>query len=81
MIVEDVDAGLDADLVEHGEQRLDGGVARAGAEAAGGAVDLLGAGPDGQDRVGHPEREVLVAVEADLGVVTELGHQGRDPVG
>ena len=45
------------------------------------AVDLLGAGPDGLHRVGDAQAEVLVAVEADLGVVAELGDQRRDPVG
>ena len=45
------------------------------------AVDLLGARPHGLDRVGHAEPEVLVAVEADLGVVAEFGDQRGHPVG
>ena len=43
--VEEVDAGLDADLVEHPDQRLDRRVARTGAEPAARPVDLLGARP------------------------------------
>ena len=48
-------------------------VAGAGAEAAGRAVDLHGAGADREHRVGHGDAEVLVPVEADLRVAAELG--------
>ena len=77
--VEEVDAGLDADLVEDPDQRLDRRVAGAGAEAAAAAVDLLGARPHGLDGVGDAEAEVLVAVEADLRVVAEFGDQRARP--
>ena len=40
----------------------------------------LAPGPDGLHRVRHPQAEVLVAVEADLGVVAEFGNQRRHPV-
>ena len=79
--VEEVDPGLDTDLVEHPDQRLHRSVARTGTEPAARPVDLLGARAHRLDRVRHSETEVLVAVETDLGVVTEFGHQRRDPVG
>lgn len=41
--VEEINAGLDADLVEHPDQRLDRRVTRPGAETPAGPVDLLGA--------------------------------------
>ena len=52
-----------------------------GAEAAAAAVDLRGAGAHRLDRVGDAEAEVLVAVEADVGVVADLGDERGDPVG
>jgi hypothetical protein len=78
--LEGVDAGLDPEPLGDGGERLDRGVARAGAETAGGAVDLLGPRPGRQDGVRHAEPEVLVAVKADLRVVAELGDERGDPV-
>ena len=42
------------------------------------AVDLPRAGLEGQHRVGHAEREVLVAVEADLRLRADLTHERLD---
>ena len=75
----DVDAGLDAEVVEGRGEHLGRRVAGAGAERAQRAVDLPGAGLEGEHRVGDAEREVLVAVEADLRLAADLGHQRRDP--
>ena len=62
----DVDAGADAEPLEGRGEHLGRAVAGAGAEGAQRAVDLQGAGLVGEHRVGDAEREVLVAVEADL---------------
>jgi len=75
-----VHAGPHAEVVEGGGQHLGGRVARAGAERAQRAVHLAGAVLVGQHRVGHAEGEVLVAVEADLGLVADLGVHGLDPL-
>src|ERR1700722_7508227 len=79
--VEEVDAGLDADLVEHANRALDRSVARARTEAPHTAVDLLGARAYCLHGVCYSQPEVLVAVEADLCVLAEFSNQGRHPVG
>src|SRR3954453_6505658 len=72
--VEEVDAGLDADLVEDPDQRLHRRVARPCAEPAAAAVDLLGTRADRLDAVGNAEAEVLVAMKADLCIVAEFSN-------
>ena len=66
--LEQVDAGLDAHAVAHGDEHLQRRVARAGAEPGGRAVDAVGAGFDRRQRVGDAHRQVVVAVEAELGL-------------
>ena len=70
-----------AELVADADERLERRVAGAGAEAADRAVDLGGARAGGDDGVGDAEAEVLVAVEADVGHVADLGDERGDPVG
>src|SRR6185437_5444622 len=76
-----VDAGADAELLADGGEGLGRGVARPGPEPPGAAVHLGSPGADGADGVGHPEGQVLVAVEPDGGVVPELGPERLDPLG
>src|SRR5699024_7546046 len=58
-----VDSGSDAQTVEDRRYGFGGWVTGSGSEAPGGSVDLLGSGPNGQNRVGDTEREVLMTVE------------------
>jgi hypothetical protein len=77
-----VDAGGDAEMVEGSGKYLSGGVARPGAEGAERAVDLGGAVLHREDGVGDAEGEVLVPVEADLGLVSDLrGERGDARLG
>ena len=78
--IEEIDAGLDADLVEHRDQRLDRSIACACAEAPDTAIDLLGSGPHRLLRIGNPESEIFMSVESDLSVITEFGDQCRDSI-
>src|SRR5690242_7782056 len=78
--VEEVDAGLHTDLVEHAYEGLHRRVARTRAEPAARAVDLLGPRADCFDAVGDAEAEVLVAVKADLCVVAEFGDERGNAV-
>ena len=64
----------------YGGERLARRVAGSRAEATSRAVDLHCARPVRNEAVGHTEREVLVAVEADLGVVAELRNQRADAI-
>jgi hypothetical protein len=57
------------------------GVLPAPAHAAAGAVDAARAGRDGGQRIGDAHRQVVVAVEADLGFRLELLAQQRDARG
>ena len=79
--LEGVDAVADAEVVAHRGERLVRRVAGTGAEAAGGPVDLHRAGPHGEHAVADGEAEVVVTVEAHLGVGTELGHHRGDALG
>ncbi|OKH72866.1 hypothetical protein EB74_22580 [Mycobacterium sp. SWH-M5] len=78
--VEEVDAGLDADLVEYADERLDGRVAGSRTESAARTVDLLGTGTNRLDRVGDAQTEVLVAVKSDLGIRSQFGDERLYPV-
>ena len=75
-----VDPGRHVHRLEHGGQDLGRRVAGAGAQRAQRAVDLPGAVLVRDDRVGHAQRQVLVAVEADLRVVAQFGDQRLHPV-
>ena len=66
--------------VRDGDERLDRAVARAGAVAGQRGVDAVDAVLDGDDGVGHRQREVLVGVDADLGLRVEDVAVGPDPV-
>ena len=79
--LEEVHPGGDTELVAHTDERLDGCIAGARAEASGGPIDLLRAGADSHDGVSDPDVKILVPMEPDLGVVPELGHQRGHSVG
>ena len=69
-------------LSQTADERLERRVAGAGAEAARASRRSAWRPPGRRStRVGDAEAEVLVAVEADLRVVAELGDERGDPVG
>ena len=78
---EEVDTGLDADLVADTDEGLDRGVAGAGTEPTGTTVDLLGSRTNCRNGIGDAQAQVLVAVEADLSVVAEFLNQRLDAIG
>ena len=59
------------DQVGGGDERLDGAVAGTGTVTGQRRVDAEDAVLDGDERVGDRQREVLVGVDADLGVGVE----------
>ena len=79
--IEEIDPGLDPNLVEHPHQRLHWGVTRPRPEPADTAVNLLSPGPHRFHRVRHTQPEILVRMKPHLGVITELGDQRRHPIG
>ena len=79
--LEEIDAGFDTDFVEYRDQRLDRRIARTGTEAPDATVDLLGSSTHSLHRVGNPQAEILMAVEAHLRIVAKFGNQRRDPIG
>lgn len=78
---EEVDTGLDADLVANTDEGLDRGVAGAGTEPTGTTVDLLGSRTNCRNGIGDAQAQVLVAVEADLSVIAEFLNQRLDAIG
>ena len=62
---------------QHRDEHLERRVARAGAEARGRAVDAARAGLDRGERVGDAHAEVVVTVEADLGLGPQPGADER----
>ncbi len=79
--LQEVDAGLPAELVGDTDERLERRVAGTGAEPAHRPVDLGRTGTSGDHGVGDAEAEVLVTVEADRGLVPDLGDQSRHAIG
>ena len=76
-----VDTRSDAQLVKDGYEYFGRRVTGTGAERAGAAVNLGGAGTDSCDGVRHRDPEVLMPVEADLCVGSDFGYEGGHALG
>ena len=79
--LEEVDAGLDPDLVEDTDSASTGVLPAPAPNRRQLPSICLAPARTAAHRVGDAETQVLVAVEADLRVVAELGDQRRHPVG